>query len=187
VRAEIERKQKPFKKIWAVEQWKQQYPVTHKPKVVPLEPRYKFLVLTGPSRMGKSEFGRQLFRNTLCIECANVEEPRLVEWDAAKFDAICFEEASWRMICKNKALYQAGSNIIWLAQSKCQEHAYPIFLHGVPLIILCNDWLEDACEVDAELVSWCRANSVVVRVNQPLWVEPDDGSLQLGPAHYGVG
>ena len=185
IRAEIQKQQKPFKNIWQVEQWKQQYPVTHHPKVVRLEPRYKFLVLNGPSRLGKSEFGRQIFRRTLTVECANVEEPRLLECSPDKFDAIAFEEASWRMAVRNKALFQAGTNVVFLGQSRCQEHSYPLLLHAVPLVIMTNDWLQGATESDVELVSWCRANSVVVNVSEPLWVEPDDGSLRLRPAVFG--
>ena len=87
------------------------------------------------------------------------------------------------MIVRNKMLFQSAAQVVWMAQSRCQEHDYPVMLHAVPLIIMCNDWLLDAREDEAEHVSWCQANSVLVQVTRPLWKEPGDGGLPFGPAH----
>ena len=182
IQAAVAKQQCPFRKIGAVEKWKAQYPVFNPGKVVPLQSRYKFLVLNGPSRKGKSEYARSLCTRSLVVECANVEEPRLQEFSREKHSLVVFEEASWRMVLKNRALFQSGVNVLWLCQSRCQEHAVPVLLHGIALVVCCNDWLEDAKPGEEDMVNWCEANSVVVQVTEPLWEEPCVSHGSSGPA-----
>ena len=62
-----------------------------------------------------------------------------------------------------QAVVQAGTVSVLLAPSQCQEHAYELWLYGVPLIISTNTW-------DATADEWLPANSILVPVDSLLWV-----------------
>ena len=57
---------------------------------------------------------------------------------------------------------------VQLAQSTCQEHAYQVFLYGVPMIVSTNEWCLGAADHEK---AWLDANSVVVSVTEHLWHE----------------
>ena len=128
--------------------------------------RFPFLVLHGASRYGKTQFARQLFgaARTLVVSCQGVKQPNLKSFSRSKHKAIVFDEADHTLILANKQLFQAGTVSILLVQSQCQEHAYEVWLYGVPLIISTNTW-------DATADEWLPANSILVPVDSPLWAD----------------
>ena len=99
-------RQKPFRQYALVDQWLAQY--------AEMLPRYKFLVLTGPSRLGKTAFARSLAvqgMETLEVNCASGAEPDLRAYRLATHDCVLFDEVH-------------GSQVI------AQKKVIPVQLHG---------------------------------------------------------
>ena len=129
--------------------------------------RFPFLVLTGPSRYGKTSYAKNLYGSdvTLVLSCQGAVAPALDQMRPFHRCVVC-DEASHDLVCSNKQVFQAGLDTVQLGQSQCNQHAYQTFLYAMPLIICTNDWLVDATE---DQVEWCNANSVVVNVQECMW------------------
>ena len=152
--------------------WKQQYcTAADGGPSVPLQ-RFKFLVLAGPSRTGKSNFAREVMPPCLYLNCQGCTEPLLKEFRVSHHRSICYDELDWRVIVANKLIFQAQNEPIQLAQSKCQLHTYTVRLYGVGMIVCTNKWLHGQTDQDEEDVAWLAANSILLDVQHPLWVEP---------------
>ena len=136
--------------------------------------RYKFLVLTGRSRTGKTRYAMHLFGDvsrTLELNCAAASEPDLRTFDPEHHSAVLFDEASAAMVLKQKKLFQAPPCWIQLGASTTNCHSYEVVMAGCKMIICSNRWdeeLEALGEADRE---WLNANSVKVRVDDPFWIE----------------
>ena len=160
---------RPFRRIGAVEEWRRQYlPPEAGGDGIP-RLRFKFLVLCGPSRLGKSLFGASLFPPCHQCFCLGQAEPDLRLYRDEYHKSICLEEIEPAMVLGNKLLFQSSDQIVSVAQSKCQQHAFSVFLYKVPLICMSNDWTRKMSELDVEAQEWLEANSVLVRVTEPLW------------------
>jgi hypothetical protein len=72
------------------------------------------------------------------------------------------------MVFNNKQVFQAGIDSVMLGQSNCNEHAYSVWLYGVPLVVSTNDWLLGATP---EQTDWISRNSIQVDVKEKMWVE----------------
>ena len=168
----LSRSMLPFKIILDVELWKMQYSKDPTVGSWGSEPRFKFLVMTGPSCYGKTQFAKAVWGldQTLLVQCQNVTAPCLTNFKRLQHKAVVFDECSTPTIVKNKALFQANSDGVLLGQSQCNEHAYWKFLYGVPLMICCNDWLT-GIEPGSEDEKWLLANSIVYDVKFHLWVQ----------------
>jgi hypothetical protein len=132
--------------------------------------RFPFLVLNGDSQMGKTRFAARLLgeSKTLILSCQNIGLPNLRTFRRHQRRCIVFDEASHIMVFNNKQVFQAGVDSVMLGQSNCNEHAYSVWLYGVPLIVSTNDWLLGATP---EQKVWILRNSVQVDVKEPMWVE----------------
>ena len=54
-------------------------------------------------------------------------------------------------------------------------HAYVVFVSGVGLMIAPNTWMSELEDLKREEdKDWLMANSVLMKVDSPLWVEEDD-------------
>ena len=54
-------------------------------------------------------------------------------------------------------------------------HAYSVFVSGVGLMIASNTWMSELEELQREEDrEWLMANSVLVKVDSPLFLEEDD-------------
>ena len=132
--------------------------------------RFPFLVLNGESQMGKTRFAARLFgeSKTLILSCQNIGLPNLRSFRRDQHRCIVFDEASHTMVFNNKQVFQAGIDTVMLGQSNCNEHAYSVWLYGVPLVVSTNDWLLGA---SVEQQDWLSRNSVLVNVKEKMWVE----------------
>lgn len=158
-------KMKPFKSLSEVVDWLHQRASKYGHGT-----RFKFLVANGPSRYGKTQWAKALYGvdNTLVIPCQGVLQPNLKELCRTRARAIVFDEASPQMVVANKALFQAGIDPVLLAQSKCNDYAYSVFVYGMPMVVCTNDWDIGVSPHDRE---WLDKNSVVIQVTEPLWEE----------------
>ena len=163
VEHEIRRGQRPFKVVPQVEQWKEQYN--------DLRDRYKFLVLDGPSRTGKSRFAGSLARDParfLNIDCSSATEPDMRDFRRGQHDVVCWDEGSPEMVLRVKKLAQASVDEVRLGQSATNLVSYRIWFHRTMLVVCSNVWwvsLEQLRSADKE---WLLANSVYVFVDSPL-------------------
>ena len=90
-------------------------------------------------------------------------------FDRTKHRAIVFDEAASSLIVAHKQVFQAGLDASLLGQSKTNSLAYSVWLHGVPLIVSTNSWLDDvdhACDRE-----WLLGNSVVIWVDEPMYFD----------------
>ena len=172
---------KTSKTFPAVTTWLQQYET--------VKQRYKFLVLTGASGLGKTMFARTLAaprKQTLELNCAGDNEPDLRAYRLESHDVIIFDEMKAHIILKQKKLFQCSNSIIELGCSTTNCHAYRVLVHRKKFVVASNTWDEELEQVRMSRVSdaeWLEANSVVLHVTEPMWddAEEDDAPMSSLP------
>ena len=134
--------------------------------------RFKFLLLLGDSRFGKTRFATSLFghESTLVLTCQGANIPPMKSFTRVKDKCVVFDEATSNMVVNNKSLFQAGLDTVLLGQSQCGQHQYSVWTYGVPMIVCTNDWGNDV--TDTQML-WLEANSIRLHVTEPMWREPD--------------
>ena len=167
--ADIEASQSAFRIVPEVEAWKASLSVRVNDAGV-LKSRQPFLVLVGPSQFGKTSFARRLFRTPYFLEMQQQKEPDMRAFVRGKHDSIVLDEVQWRNVIAFKMFYQSGAGVLQFARSQCNAHAYSRYTFGIPLVVCCNSWTEDALPEECASVDWLAKNSVVVRIDSPLWL-----------------
>ena len=155
--------QRPFRKLQIVEDWKQQYRVH--------SGRYKFLVLTGPSCMGKTQFALSLspIGASLHLNMAVAPEPDLREFKYLHHDLILFDEAGPEQVVRQRLVFQAGNSWVQLGCSPTNQASYKVWMYRKKLVVSGNDWWGRLQSLHDSDQSWLQANSVVVDVDSPLF------------------
>ena len=158
----IRETQRPFRKIKEVEEWDAQY--------LELQDRYKFLVLDGKSRTGKSRFAasRTSPEKFLNVDCSSATEPDLRVFDREKHDVVLFDEATPGLVLRVKKLAQASIDEVRLGQSATNINSYVVWFHRVKLIVATNVWSASLERCSPEDQEWLKANSFYVWVDAPL-------------------
>ena len=144
--------------------------------------RFTFLVLVGDSQFGKTTFARKLYgqHRTLVCQCQSAIEPPLRTFDRSLHRCIVFDEASAKWVVSHKSVFQAGLDACLLGQSKTNSLTYSVWLHGVPLIVCTNSWMNDVdTQADRD---WLDSNSTVVEVKKKMWLPEDSKALPPPPA-----
>ena len=133
--------------------------------------RRKFLVLDGPSRMGKTAFACSLVAPgaTLEVNCAGVLDPPLRAFSRKHHRLILFDEASTRMVLKNRRLFQAPNTAVTVGSSPTNALAYDLYLNGTLLVAASNNWEKELAALPSEDRSWLDANMVYVLVKEKLF------------------
>ena len=138
VQAEIAKTSKEFKGYEAIEKWKAS-------ALLPFQRRKKFLVMEGPSGVGKTEYVRGLFGYDALLElnAANCgTSPDLRGFERSKHKVILFAEASVDMVLQNRKLFQAPACYIDLGHSPTGRDVYKVFLNDACLVVASNRWTE---------------------------------------------
>ena len=134
--------------------------------------RYAMLVLVGPSKMGKSEWAKDMRgpQKTLLVDCQNALHPDLAEFDPLRHEAVVLDEISGAdFVIRNKKLLQGHVDGARLGQSPTQRYAYDISLWRVPIILTCNHWDPEVDVMRPSDRHWLLENCVVHYVNEPVW------------------
>ncbi len=133
--------------------------------------RRKFLVLTGPTRLGKTIYGRGLLGHdvTLELNCSGVLHPDLREYDPLRHKAILFDEASCEMVLAHRKLFQGPVEEVTLAHSSTNMYSYAVFVYGVAMLITSNSWRRELQDCTPEDQEWLRGNSICVDCAAPLY------------------
>ena len=137
--------------------------------------RRKFLVLDGPSRLGKTAFCMDLFGKgaTLEVNCIGESHPDLRAFRHTKHRCVLFDEASPEMVLTNRKLFQAGNSLVQVAQSKTACYAYSVYLNDALLVVSSNHWTETVQRLKCSEARWLEANQVLITVTRPLWISRD--------------
>ena len=141
-----------------------------------IRPRYRFLVITGPSGVGKTQFIRNVAQPRSClleVTCVDDVEPDLRAFRPGTHKWILLDEATPVTILRNRKLYQASNAVVTLGQSATQMYSYEVYLHQVRLVVCANDWESrmDDHRINAEGRAWLQQNSIVLNVQEKMWNE----------------
>jgi len=160
---------RPFRQLPEVEEWLALFHMSRD--------RYPFLVLEGPSRLGKTQFAEQLvsWDKTLSVDCSSAIEPDLRQYASDEVDCIIFDEARAAMVIRSKRLFQAPMGLVNLGLSAPNCNAYQVMVHRKRMIVCSNSWSAEVLALTAADAAWIAANSVLVPVREPLWVADVSG------------
>ena len=134
--------------------------------------RYEFLVLDGPSKLGKTQFAKSFVDSAeqlLELNCAAGHEPDLRGFRYGHHTLVLFDEIRASIVAQQREMFQACAAEVQLGCSATNCHSYTVFLFRVKLVLCSNSWvrsLRDLCEEDQ---AWLRENMVYVEVKEPLW------------------
>lgn len=157
--------QRPWRDLPLVEVWLQQYRTP--------QPRFKFLVLDGPSRMGKTLFARSLCADgdVLELNMAGGAAADLRAYDILKHELLLFDECTPAQVLQNKKLFQAGAAMIQMGTSSTNVYAFQIYVAGKKFVVSSNVWCQELPRCSWADAQWLQENSVLVKVDRPLWQE----------------
>ena len=146
--------------------------------------RYKFLVVVGASRTGKTVWCKWILDDPELVfetNCANCPEPDLRDFKPLKHKAILFDEASPAMVIAQKKLFQCPACFVSLGMSVTNCHSYNVFVSGVQMLICSNTWLEELEALPkAGDREWLIANTVLLDVGtDPLFLVAQNEPRQL--------
>ena len=165
VQSELALQTKPFHRIEAIEKWKEDHRA--------IKPRYKFLVLVGPSGVGKTQYAKSLVAEGRALELnmAAAPEPDLKDFNPDVHDLILFDECPAKIILRQKKLFQAPAVKVSLAASVTSCYAYTVWLHQKLFVGCSNVWHHELRLLPLEDRDWLLSNSLVHTVEKPLWME----------------
>ena len=153
-----------FRTLPLVETWDAQYQ--------DFKDRYQFLVLDGPSRMGKTAFGRSKCPKgqfVLEINCAAGGDPDLRSYRYGHHGLILLDEIEADVVARQRKLFQAGTALIQLGTSATNIHVYTVFVHRVRIVCASNNWAASTARLVEADREWIESNSVYVRCDEQLW------------------
>ena len=163
----------PFRTFALVEEWQRQY--------AQLDWRYKFLVLVGPSRTGKTQLARSLAGPTgglaYEINCASGSEPDLRGFRFSRHGLILYDEVHPAQVAAQRLLFQAGTTLLSLGCSNTNCHSYTVYVHKVRMVLCSNTWTKELEDLTPEDREWIAANSVEQMINEPCWATVEPPSL----------
>ena len=162
--------ERPYRHLPDMDSWLSQYRDDR-----PMD-RYKFLVLDGPSRVGKTRFVQnKLVSNpatALILDCADAVVPALKgNFSRQEHKLIMFDEAHAEMVIRCKKLFQASVNPTTYGSSPTNVFVHTVWLHGIKLVIGSNVWQQELRQLPKAQAEWIQENSVYIPISTPLWIE----------------
>ena len=136
--------------------------------------RYRFLVLAGPSRVGKTAFARSLCSpgmETLEVNCSSGAEPDLKAYRFRRHDVVLFDEIEAEQVASQRKLFQAQASPVQLACSSTNCYSYEVFVWRKKLVLATNNWHRSLKQLPSEDRAWIQANSIVLDVHEAMWDE----------------
>ena len=134
--------------------------------------RKRFLVLEGPSGLGKTEYVKHLYgrEHTLELNCACSEHVQLRDFDATIHKCIFWDEARPKLIASQRKLFQCPAAWIDLGgDSNTGAFTYRVWVNYAVMVIGSNCWTERLEQLPFSDAAWIMANQVLVRVTEPLY------------------
>ena len=143
--------------------------------------RKKFLVIEGPSGMGKTEFIRQLAGPdcTLEISADGMTSPYLRNFISSKHKVIFWDECRVELIIAYRKLFQCPASWITLGVSPTGRDVYKVWLSDAAHVIASNRWQQDLAQLPNPADRrWVTENQVYLRVSAPMYIP----SAEVAPA-----
>jgi hypothetical protein len=140
--------------------------------------RKSFLVLEGPSGLGKTEYVRSLCgpAATLELNADSMRVPYLREFDPEVHKVIFWDECSVQLVVENRKLFQCPAAMITLGVSPTGRDAYRVWVNDAVMVIGSNRWSDELSALknpsDAE---WIRANMTHVIITSKMYIDPAEG------------
>ena len=132
-------------------------------------PRYKFLVIRGVSRAGKSTLAKALGRRAFVQTVQSALAPDLKGFSRDTHDYILFDNVNnMDFVLASRALFQANVDFHTLGESRTAMYAYKVWLWRVPLVVTVDD---SATWNPGE--AWIHANSHDVYLHGPCYLADD--------------
>ena len=83
---------------------------------------------------------------------------------------ILLDEACPQQVLANKKFFQAQAVPVKMGTSTTNCHAYEVYVHKVPIIVACNDWVELLLNLEkASDREWLDSNSCLCVVINKLY------------------
>ena len=179
---EIMKTEVEFISIPEIELWRKSYYVA--------QSRYRFAVLDGPSRTGKTRFAYSLspppredmsslsskqelspLARRKCIYYADCSGglPDLRQFRRALHPILILDELHPKNAVMLKKIMQASNDDAVMGASPTMQHVYRINTYRTMIVVTTNTWAAGLQEVSVEDADWLKANSVYVHVPGPLW------------------
>jgi hypothetical protein len=173
--------QKPWKRYALVDLWLSQY--------VSPAPRFRFLVIDGPSLLGKTAFARSLAPPGCSLELnmAGGKDPDLRTYDAMRHDVLIWDECAPAQVLANRKLFQACAASIQLGTSSTNVYAFEVYCGGKKFVVSSNVWCESLKGCAPGDADWLTANSYVLKVLDKMWIDHPERDLPLGRASAAAG
>jgi len=159
--AKLNALKRPFRKIPAVDAWLADFEVDAL--------RYRFLVLEGPSGLGKTQYSMSLSPCSMEVTCSNCDEPDLRDFKPMTHNLVLLDEAKTSLVLNCKKMMQAGAAWVSLGSSSTNMYSYKVWAHKVRFVVSSNTWTYELQQCAAADRDWLVANSVHVRVSTPLY------------------
>ena len=165
VEAHLRARQKPFRVIPEVQRWLRSFDT--------IRDRYRFLVLDGPSQVGKTRYVGSLTSVDafLNVDCAGAVTPDLRSFRRSRHKLVLYDEAGPELVIHCKKLFQSSVDLVRLGSSATNMYCYTVWMHRVKQVVCSNKWQQECQALTLADRSWIEANSVYVYVDQPLWQE----------------
>jgi hypothetical protein len=134
--------------------------------------RYRFLVIDGPSQMGKTQYVRGLCDpgELLEVDMSGDAPMCLRDYSPTRHTTILFDDASPLSVIRSKKLFQAGDSPVAVQTPSTNCHAHTVYVAAKRMIIATSVWAQQLRTMDAEDVDWLEANSYYLRVESPMWI-----------------
>ena len=164
----LESAQMPFRRLDEVERWLHLFQVDAS--------RYPFLILDGPSCMGKTRFVHSLVPRQ-CVfysDCSNDQLPDLRRFDRDIHKLILLDEMGPTTAITLKKLLQSGLDVVTLGTSPTQQFTYTVYVRGAKIVLTSNNWERDLKSLPTNDQEWLSRNSHYVKVLEPLWIMGND-------------
>ena len=135
--------------------------------------RRRFLVLDGPSKLGKTLYAHSLCGPGATFEtnCANTLDPDLRDFSPVRHKCILFDECCPSLVIRHKKLFQGPVDPVAMGQSATNCHAYSIFVHNVMMVCTCNSWCALLDDMSLEDREWIQSNQILVQCQEKLYEE----------------
>ena len=170
---EVDVKKAAFKKIEKVEE-------EFLPQYSEKKERYRFLVLFGQSRWGKTQYAMSLYgrKRTVYCDCSNGAVPDLRGHDHLQHKAVIFDEMTCEQILAYKRLIQAPAEPVMLGSSATNQSAYYCWVAQTAFIVTSNTFrqeMEKLQKSDPASYGWIVCNCVPVHIKTFTYERPPQG------------
>ena len=160
------------------------------PHVLLMKDRHKFLVLDGPSQVGKTTFCKQLTRHPdkeyVEIDCSSLQTAPNFHVLTDSTSVICWDEVGPQYVCDFRKIFQGPEKAVNLGDTQSARFAYTVDLWGIKMVCCSNNWVAKVEKMSQADQDYIHLNCFYHYCDQPLWVDPSLEDASNGTKVQGV-